>query len=327
MTQKSMLAWGLGILAIIVVAIAIWQTRSDDDRLPVSAKIGGLLPFTGDLAAFGKSTLSGIELAVAEVNAAGGVIGGRLELIVGDTETNPQAGVIAAQKLAGVDGVSGIVGARASGVTIPVAQSVAAVSGVPMVSPSATSPVITGLADNDFLFRTTPHDAVQGVLLADLVTDQGIDRVAMLYRNDDYGKGLAEAFAVNYTGHITSIIGYEPGQPTYGAELSQSAAAGEVEALVMISFPEEGIPILRRALEQGFFERFVFTDGMKANDVVEAIGQQYLETSFGTAQAAVESEGLELYRAHYEAIIGEIPDDRPFIENAYDGTILLALAI
>ena len=128
MTQIKTLAWGIGILAVVALGIAVWQFASSDRERPVAAKLGALLPLTGDLSSFGEATLKGVELAVVEVNAAGGVLDGILELITADTQTSPQAGMIAGQKLAGVDGVSGIVGAMASGVTIPVAQSVAAVS-------------------------------------------------------------------------------------------------------------------------------------------------------------------------------------------------------
>lgn len=328
MAKKSARGWGIAVLLLAVAAgLAVWQMGEDAPETTQGAKIGGLLPFTGSLAAFGQSTLSGIELAVIEVNAAGGLLGGEFQLVTGDTETNPQAGVLEAQRLINVDGVSGIVGAMASGVTIPVALSVASVAGVAMISPSATSPAVTALEDGDFLFRTTPHDGVQGILLARLVTAQGIDVVAVLYRNDDYGRGLAEAFSVNYSGDITSIIGYEPDQPAYSEELALAASAGAVDALVMISFPEDGIPILREAIGQEYFDRFVFTDGMKANDVVEAVGQDYLESSFGIAPEAGPAEGLARYQAHYEANIGALPENRPFIENAYDGAILLALAI
>jgi ABC-type branched-subunit amino acid transport system substrate-binding protein len=196
----------VGIVLIAVIGIVIWQSGGLQREKPTAAKIGVLLPFTGSLAAFGESTLSGVELALAEVNTSGGILDGKLELVTADTETNPQAAVLAAQTLVNIGRVSGIVGAMASGVTIPVAQSVASVAGVPIVSPSATSPVLSQLNDKDFLFRTTPHDAVQGILLSKLVSEQGSDIVAVLYRNDDYGRGLAESFAVNYTGQITSIV-------------------------------------------------------------------------------------------------------------------------
>lgn len=325
MTRKLMVFIGAFVL-LGIGGTAAWYVFGPARELPTAARIGGLLPLTGSLGAFGQASLTGIELAVSEVNKAGGVLDGKLELVTKDTETNPQVGVMAAHALVN-EGVSGIVGAMASSVTIPVANSVARIAGVALVSPSATSPVLTGLADNDFLFRTTPHDALQGELLAQLVKEQGVDTVAILFRNDDYGRGLAEIFSVNFDGVITAIVGYEPGQPSYDREVEQAAIAGVSDALVLFSHPEDGIPILRRSIEGGFFEKFIFADGMKANEVVDEIGQEYLETSFGTAPQGAEGDSFQLYRDLYESEMGAMPEERPFVENAYDGAILLALAI
>ncbi|HUZ17650.1 MAG TPA: ABC transporter substrate-binding protein, partial [Spirochaetia bacterium] len=126
--------------------------------LPAAAQttyhIGALLPITGDLQAYGAASLNGIKLAVDEINQQGGVLGGQLSVDVGDTQTKPQAGISAAQRLVSVNNVFGIVGAMSSGVTIPTAQSVTDPAGVALISPASTSPKITDLADNDFLFRT-----------------------------------------------------------------------------------------------------------------------------------------------------------------------------
>ncbi len=320
------------ILAGVVVLIglsgaAAWRFFGPSAELPVTARIGGLLPLTGSLSAFGQASLIGVELAIREVNDAGGVLNGRLELVTADTETNPQAGVMAAQSLTNIDGVSGIVGAMASSVTIPVAQSVAKFTGVSLISPSSTSPILSDLADDDFLFRTTPHDEIQGKLLAQLAEDQGVETVAILFRNDDYGRSLAEIFSLNFDGIVTAIVGYEPGQPIYTAEIEQAAIGGISDTLVLISHLEEGIPILQKSIDGSYFKNFIFADGMKANEVVQAIGQEYLETSFGTAPEGSDSENYALYKNQYEIAYGEFPEDQPFVGNAYDAAILLALAI
>lgn len=314
----------LQVSAAFVVAAAVLGAGP---ALAEGAKIGAAIPMTGALQTFGPTTLSGIQMAVDEVNAAGGVLGGELELVVGDTQTNPQAGVDAAKRLVTVDGVAGIVGALSSGVTIPIASSVTSVEGIPQISTASTSPVITTLDDNDFLFRTTPHDAVQGELLARLVQEEGVDTVGIIYVNNDYGQGLAEAFRDNYEGQITEMVAYEEKQASYRGELSL-AAGGGADALILIGYPEEGIPILRQSLEEGYFEAFIFTDGMKANDVVEAIGQKFLEGSFGTAPESVaDAPAAARWRELYTQTVGELPTDRPFIDTAYDAAMVLALAI
>jgi ABC-type branched-subunit amino acid transport system substrate-binding protein len=251
------------------------------------------------------------------------VLGGKLTIAVGDTQTTPQPGVEAAQKLVSIEKVKGIVGALSSGVTIAVAGSVTSGAGIPQVSSASTSPEITGLADKDFLFRTVPTDAVQGVALAQVAAEKGLKSAAIVYVNNDYGKGLADAFAGAFKGKVTASIAFEEKQASYRGELQQAAKSGP-EALLLIAYPEDGIPIVKQALEGGFFKKFVFTDGMKAPELIEAIGAQHLNGSYATAPQAA-GEGADLFKKSYEAKFGELPP-KPFIDSAYDATILVALA-
>ncbi|MGE0255345.1 MAG: ABC transporter substrate-binding protein [Alphaproteobacteria bacterium] len=293
-------------------------------------RIAALLPMTGTLGEYGKSARNGVDLAVAEINAAGGVLDGRMiEIVTGDTQTNPQAGVAAAQQLVSVNRVVAIVGPMASGVTSPVATTVAAPAGVPLISPSATAHAISTVDDKDFLFRTTPHDSLQGVVLGDVAREAGLASVAVVYVNNDYGSGLAEAFAARYTaigGKVTASIAYEEKQASYRGEL-QRAARGKPDGLVVVAYPGDGIPILRQSLEEGFFARFVFSDGMKSTEMVNAIGGGPLEGMLGTApQAMADSPSAAAFRKAYETKYGQLPP-RPYIDGSYDAVYLLALAI
>jgi ABC-type branched-subunit amino acid transport system substrate-binding protein len=295
---------------------------------PASAqdvKIGAIMSTTGPLQVYGEAGLRGIQLVIDQVNEAGGVLGRQVALVAADDATNPQVGVDAAQRIVNVDGVVGIIGALSSGVTIPIATTVSAAAGVPQISTASTSPVITTLDDHGFLFRTTPNDALQGVVLADVVGQQGIGKVAVVYVNNDYGKGLADAFTDAFEGEVTASVAYEERQASYRGELSR-AAGGEPEALVLIAYPGDGIPMLRQALEEGFFQAFVFTDGMKAAEVADA-APEALEGAFGTAPAGdPEAEAAKRFREMYQDRYGELPP-QPFIDTAYDATMLMALAI
>ncbi|WP_404386209.1 ABC transporter substrate-binding protein [Caenispirillum salinarum] len=289
-------------------------------------KIGALVPLTGDLQAYGETSLNGIKLAAKHINEQGGVLGGDAEIAVGDTQTTPQVGVDAAQKLVNVEGVAGIVGALSSGVTIPAASSVTSQAGVPQISGASTSPEITTLNDNDFLFRTVPTDAVQGIALSEITNTQGHKSVGVVYINNDYGAGLAQAFSEAYKasgGKIAGSVAYEKGQASYRGEL-QRAAEGGADALVLIGYPENGITIIRQALEGGYFSKFVLSDGMKAPEIIDSIGADYMNGSVGTAPAAA-GKGAEMFKEAYEAEFGELPP-KPYIDSAYDATFLLALA-
>jgi len=290
-------------------------------------RVGALMPMTSDLQAYGESSRNGVELAIDEINAAGGVMGEPVVLEVSDTQTEPQSGVDAAQRLVSVQNVSAIVGALSSGVTIPVASSVTSVEGVPQISNASTSPVMTDLDDNDFLFRTTPSDAFQGVALAAVARDEGVDQVAVLYINNDYGEGLANAFSDAFEsagGEVVGSAGYEPGLASYRGDLN---AVSEGDApLLLIGYPENGQTILRQALEGGYFSEFMFTDGMKSPQIVENLGAQYLNGSFGTAaEARDDTDAAQHFKAAYQAAFGELPPV-PYIDTAYDAVYSIALA-
>ncbi len=294
-----------------------------------SVKIGALMPMTGDLQAYGESCYTGVKLAVEQINAAGGVLGSSFELKLGDTQTKPQPGIDAAQKLVSVENVSAIVGALSSGVTIPVASSVTNAAGVVLMSPASTSPVITGLEDKDFLFRSVPSDAFQGVALAQLVDEAGFKNVATLYVNNDYGEGLAVSFQDAFEkkgGTVSQALAYEPGNASYRGELSKAASKG-AEALNLIGYPENGITILRQALEEGLFTEFIFSDGLKAPEIINAIGAKHLNGSSGTVpQALSDTPSAQNYLDAYTERFGEVPP-KPYIDTSYDAVFVLALAI
>ena len=313
---------------VLAAALAAFGLALSLSASAETLRIGALMPMTGDLQAYGETSLNGINLAVMEINAAGGVLGSDVEVKVGDTQTRPQSGVDAAQKLVSLEGVNAFVGALSSGVTIPIAQSVSKVEKIPQISGASTSPVITTLDDGDFLFRTVPSDAFQGVALAQVTRDKGVGKVGIVFVNNDYGRGLADSFAAAYRergGEVTASVGYEQGQPAYRGEL-QKAAGGGAQALVLIGYPENGQTILRQALEGGYFNRFIFTDGMKAPEIIENIGAQYLNGSFGTApQAQADTPAARHFAEAYQEEFGEVPP-KPFMDTAYDATYLLALA-
>lgn len=292
-------------------------------------KIGALMPMTGGLQAYGESSINGVRLAVEEANAAGGVLGGEVEIVLGDTQTRAQPAVDAARRLINVEGVSGIIGALSSGNSAPVATSVTSVLGTPQISSASTAPSLSVIEDNGYFFRTVPSDAFQGVALAEVVKEQGLTRVASLYINNDYGQGLNDSFKAAFEergGTVTGDLPFEANQASYRGEI-QRLAGGDAEALLLIAYPDDGgILILRQSLEEGLFDRFVFTDGMKAERVVEQIGGQFLDGAFGTAPRSEESDASLRFREAYEARFGELPP-RPFIDSAYDATMIMLLAI
>jgi ABC-type branched-subunit amino acid transport system substrate-binding protein len=295
-----------------------------------TVKIGTLMPLTGGLASYGQFARNGTLLAQKIINEQGGLLGGReLELINIDTQTNPQAGVDGAQKLVSVNGINAIVGALSSGITIPVAESVTVPNEVVLISPSSTSPILTTLDDNGYVFRTVPSDSLQGVVAGNLAADLNHESLAIIYVNNDYGQGLNDAVIKQFEkrgGEVTASIAFEPNKVSYRSEL-MDAASENPDALLLIAYTDDGgITIIRQALENGYFDEFIFTDGLKAPEITEGV-EQYLEGMRGTAPTSMPGgKGPELFTELYEAEFGEIPP-KPYIDTSFDATFVLALAI
>ena len=207
-------------------------------------KLGIILGFTGPIESLTPDMAAGAELAIAEVNAGGNFMGGHtISSVRGDSTCIDAAAASAtAERLITADKVSGIMGADCSGVTTAILQNVAMANGVVMVSPSATSPALSTLEDNDLFFRTAPSDARQGQIVAEMLMDKGYSSAAMSYVNNDYGKGLADSIQANFEsmgGSITISASHEDGKGDYGAEVAALAQAGG-DILIVAGYLDQG---------------------------------------------------------------------------------------
>mgnify|MGYP001047584760 FL=1 len=299
-------------------------------QVPGQLKIGALLPLTGPLADFGRDFRNAIEMAVEHINAAGGVMGRPVVLVTADDGTvNVQQGVAEARRLVDVERVHVIVGAAASSVTIAVAESVTVPNRILQISPSSTSPAITTLRDNDYLFRTPISDAAQGLVLARLARDEGLSRVATLYVNNAYGQGLSESFARAFQqlgGQVTAQVPHTAETaPSYISEL-QRAAQGNPEALAAISYVDgQGEVYLREAVEQGLFRRFLFVDGTKSGDMFGRLGWDRFNGMRGTSPGTLSTQFGSQFDQQFQQRWG-YAYQTPFVREAYDATVVVALA-
>jgi ABC-type branched-subunit amino acid transport system substrate-binding protein len=295
---------------------------------PGVVKLGTLIPLTGALAEFGPNFRKAADLAAGHLQDAGL----NLQLIHADDETTAIPAVAAARKLVDVDRVPAIVGAAASGVTIPVAESVTIPNKVVQITNASTSPLVTVLpADQgqDFLFRTCPSDALQGVVLAKLAVEREYRTAAALYVNNPYGQGLAEQFKKSFEkrgGKMAALVPHdEAPAPTYVAELRR-ATQGKPDVLAAISYPGHASIYLREAIEGNYIKTFMFCDGTKSLEVVKAIGEKHAEGMMGTAPGSVLTDGYNTFLAEYARTYGEVPP-LPYMTNMYDAVALIGLAM
>jgi branched-chain amino acid transport system substrate-binding protein len=290
-------------------------------------KIGLLLAFTGDLSDFGPAHENAARLAVKEINEAGGVLGQDIEVVTGDTATDPSQGVSEATRLVQVEGVQAILGALASGVTLPVAESVTGPNHILQISEASTSPALTAANDEDFLFRTTISDAAQGVVLAQLAQDEGLTSVCTMYINNAYGQGLSEIFAQNFEdlgGTVTAQVPHESEQATYSSELSECTSGGP-EALAAIAYPESAGVFLRESVEAGDVGTYLFVDGTKSADMFDTLGWDNFDGMKGTAPSSLDLPTGAAFEDAYTAEYGATPP-LPFMREIYDAVYLVALA-
>jgi ABC-type branched-subunit amino acid transport system substrate-binding protein len=288
-------------------------------------KIGVLFDFTGDLSEFGPNMENGAKLAAMHINDAGGVLGNDIELKRADSQTNATAAVPAAQSLVDSEGVQAIVGSLSSGVTLAVAEAVTVPEGIIQISPASTSPALTAVEDDDFLFRTTLSDAAQGLILAQLADELGYTKVSTIYVNNPYGEGLSENFRAAFEelgGEVPAEVPHEQEQASYLSELQQ-ATDGEPDALAALSYPQSATVYLTEAIENDLISTFLFCDGTKSEDIVEAVGAENVEGMFGTVAAAAEIP--EDWQSEFEEEYGELPP-LPYIAESYDAVIMIALA-
>ena len=175
-------------------------------------KVGIILGFTGPIETLTPAMRDSAKLAFAEVSASGALLGGEtITPLIADSTCVDSDAAVAAAELIVSDGAVAIMGADCSGVTGAIVTNVAVPNGITMVSPSATSPGLTSLADNGLFFRTAPSDAKGGQVLAQVALDRGLTSVAVTYTNNDYGKGLADVFEASFTsggGTITTVASH-----------------------------------------------------------------------------------------------------------------------
>lgn len=225
-----------------------------------AVKIGLLAPQTGPIAQYAPGFEDAAKIAISELNKTheGDF---EFELIVMDSGCDGTQAATAAQTL--IDsGASVIIGAACSGATLG-AIAVASQAGVPMVSYASTSPAITTADDNGHLFRVVPSDAQQAVALAAVASAAAVSNPAVLYMTNDYGAGLGDNFASNWSGNVCTQVGYDPAEGSYDAStMAQSVIDGGCDSVFLMSYATDGAAIMEALSAQGFNGSIFGADGV-----------------------------------------------------------------
>lgn len=292
--------------------------------------IGTLLPETGQLAFLGPPMVNGVDMAIRDINEAGGVLDSDVTLVQGDDGTDPDVANTTVDRLIGTEGVNAIVGAAASGITRQVVDKITG-AGVLQCSPSNTAADLSGAGNDGFYFRTAPSDDLQGPTLAEYVIDDGHANVAVIVRADEYGVGFGDAVSASLEDGGATVVyneSYDPAATNFDAEV-QAIAAENPDAVVLISF-EEGVQIIQAMIEAGIGPDTVplyIADGLATGDLGELIDPDDPGVAFGikgTQPSAAPESGAAFFPDAFAEFAPDV--DAIYSSQAYDCAILIALA-
>lgn len=291
-------------------------------------RIGEVEPLTGKEAAFGQSSHNGILIAVAEINARGGVLGRPLELVTEDNQSKAGDSATITKKLITRDRVVAVINGGTSAQALesaPVCQA----ARIPLIASTATNPQVTRLGT--YVFRTCFIDEFQGAVLAKFALQTlKAKRVALLTSvSSTFSVGLSKAFREAYTaagGEIVVEQKYAEGDKDFRAQLTAIRAA-HPDAVAAMGYYTEGALICRQARELGLTIPLLSGDGWEAPELVQ-IGGEAVNGVYYSAHYSAEStepavqDFVRKYRARFD---GATPDS--LAPLAYDAMMILADAI
>jgi ABC-type branched-subunit amino acid transport system substrate-binding protein len=294
-----------------------------------------VLPFTGDLAAYGGNMDRAVRLAIGLQNSAlraGGLRTSRVTLVGSeDGQTQASASVEAATKLVKSNKADVIIGEMASSATIPMARSVTIPNRIVQISPTSSVPQISTIRDNGYLWRTYPSDALQGRVLA-LAARTAFGRGATINvgaRNDSFGTALRQLFVAEWRrngGRIGVNIGWNPSQPNFDTE-AQRLVSGNPAGWVIIDFPdtfEKFAPSLVRSGKWNPAKTFM-TEALRNTDVLSKIGDR-VRGLRGTAASSAGGPAGKSFAALWKARVRGAKPYTSFEGTAFDAANVAFLA-
>lgn len=291
--------------------------------------LGYILPETGQLAHLGVSTIAAVNVAVNEINEAGGVLGNDVQLSTGDEGDSD--GVIAnqsADRLLESQNVDAIIGTLSTAVMLTVIDKITG-SGTVECAPAGTSPVFTDYPDDGYHFRAAASDLLLGPVFANVMAGDGHVRIAYISRSDDAGRNLVEVTQQNIEevgAENVAEVFYDPGSRSFDAEVGELAAA-QPDAIFVYAF-DEGSTLLQTMIEGGVGPDDVALyahSGLRSAELPAAVDPgdpTVLDGVKGLSPAASQDQDLI---ERLEAEGGELPATL-FAAEAYDCTIVTALA-
>jgi branched-chain amino acid transport system substrate-binding protein len=317
--SKKLIAATAGLMLIAAAPVAGFA----EDTI----KLGVVGPHSGDLASYGLPSVNAAKILAEQINAAGGINGKKIELLVEDTVCDAKTATDVATKLIS-DGAQIVLGGICSGSTkaaLPIYKD----SGILVMSPSATNPALTQSGDYDNFFRTIAPDDAQAQLDVDFAIDKlGYTKIAVVHDKGDYGKGFAE-FAKKFLeesgkAEVVLFEGVTPGAVDYSAIVQKIKKSG-AEAVMFGGYHPEASKIVTMMKKKRLKADFISDDGVKDITFIKVAGK-YAEGAYASGPTDTSSNPLNkaavaAHKAEYNA------DPGAFYENAYSAVLAMANAV
>ena len=306
-------------------ALVTLLTLSGSCGAPAEPTIGVILPESGRASRYGAMIRDGMDLALMEINAEGGINGQPMRLVVEDSGTDPDQGAEAARKLVNIHRVPAIIGAVNSSVTARVIDDVTHDAAVPLISPASSSPKLTGRSP--FFFRVYPSDTLEGARMADLLSDElRLRRLVVFAVIDEYGAGYKSVMIDRYrrkrNREVLKVHNYAPDQTDFSAMMAETKQL-EPDGVFLIGYVDV-LATLARAVRDAGMTVQILCSGSITREFASLAGEAaegvlYSRPDFrviGNPEQV--SRFVEAFRAEY----GREPED--YAAYGYDTVKILA---
>ncbi|MEO8205734.1 MAG: ABC transporter substrate-binding protein [Chthoniobacterales bacterium] len=289
-------------------------------------KIGEFTSLTGMNATFGQSSNNGSQLAVQEINAAGGVLGKPIQLIVEDTQSKPGETATIVHNLISKEHVVALLGEVASGRSLEAAP-IAQQNKIPMISPASTNEKVT--QTGDYIFRICFVDSFQGKVMSKFARSIGVKRVAILMDSSkDYSTGLAESFKADFTangGEVVAEQSYAVSDKDFHSQLT-AIKSQNPEAIFLPDYYTEAPLIMLQARQLGIDVPFMGTDGWDSPELL-SVGGSAVEGGYFSNHFSHENglPKVQQFVKNYKTKYGVEPDSLAGL--GYDSVYILVDAL
>ena len=306
---------------IFILVLLVGCTKSDPKA--GSIEIGSALPLSGPVAYYGDSAKKGMDIAIDEINAAGGIAGLKIEVFYEDTRGTAKDSVSAMRKLVDVNQVPVVVGAGTSTETLAITK-IAESTKTVLISPASSAAEIREAGE--FIFRSVPSDGFQAEMLAQLVYEQGVRKVGLVFVNSSWGASMKKNFVRTFEslgGEILTVQTSEIDDKdfrTAALNLKQS----NPDAIVAITYAKGGGRLVKQARELGIATQLYGTDPWTIAEFLESAGES-AEGCVYTTPGKYEGPEFQEFKKKYEERYGEEPN--VYAGNGYDCIKLIAKCI